>query len=108
MSINLSPTEIDLGRIVSAVIGLLQGRSNAVGRVTLTPGATTTVVTKAVDKAAVNVSIAGEIFLEPKTLNAGAARATTFATITGQGSFTITHDNNAQVDRTFAWECRGG
>lgn len=105
----LSPLEVDIRKIVAAVIALLSGRSNAVGEVTLRAGQTTTTVTKAVDPAAVNVSAGSEIFLTPRTANAAAAIATTYvlASAVTQGSFTITHANNAQVDKTFGWEARG-
>lgn len=106
--IDLSNSERDLAKIVLAIQQLAQGRSNAVGEVTLRAGQTTTVVTKAVDKAAVNMSVGAEVFLEPLTANAAAARATTYISAKAQGSFTISHSSNAQVDKTFAFFIAGG
>lgn len=108
MAIGLPPEETNIWRIVQAIIQLTQGRSNAVGEVTLRANQATTVVTKAVHRAAVNVSADSEIFLSPKTLNAAAAIPTTWLSAIGQGTFQINHANNAQVDKIFAFEARGG
>jgi len=106
--INLSQDEKSLWTIVQAILQLAQGRSNAVGRVTLMANQTTTTVTKAVDSAAVNMSLTAEVFLSPLSDNAAAAIATTWISTKSQGSFVITHANNAQVDKLFAFEIRGG
>ncbi|MFA6267861.1 MAG: hypothetical protein WC670_19360 [Pseudolabrys sp.] len=105
--INLSPEEKAIHRVVAAVRQLMQGRSNAVGQVTLTAGQTTTVVTSAVAKGAANIGIDSEVMLSPRTANAAAALATTYVSSILQGSFTITHANNAQTDRIFGFEARG-
>lgn len=104
MAINLVPTERDLFRIVQAIRELIQGRSNATLQVTLTPGATSTVVD------AINCSKDSEVFFTPRTANAAAALATTYVAVGNitQGGFTVTHANNAQTDRLFGVECRGG
>lgn len=102
MAIELQTTENNIYRIVQAIRELIQGRSNATKRVTLTPNATTTVVT------AKNCSKDSEIFLSPRTANAAAAVATTYISSVGQGTFTITHANNAQVDKTFGIIGLGG
>lgn len=90
-----------------SIIQLGQGRLNNVGRVTLTAGATSTVVTVGVSKAAVNIGSDCEVFLSPRTANAAAAVATTYISAVGQGTFTITHANNGQTDRTFGWVAVG-
>lgn len=105
--INLSQDEKSLWTIVQAILQLAQGRSNSVGQVTLRAGQTTTTVTKAVDKAAVNVSVGCEILLSPRTANAAAALTNVYVSAVGQGTFTLTHANAASVDRTFGWEARG-
>ncbi len=104
MAIQLRPEERDPQRIVDAIIQLVQGRMNAVGEVTLAAGAALTVVSW------VNCSIDSRIFLMPKTANAAAALATTYIPDVDivQGSFTIRHVNNAQVDKVFAFLCIGG
>jgi hypothetical protein len=105
--INLSPSETAIYRIVQAIIQLTQGRSNAVGQVTLTPGVTTTVVDKLISPAATNVGKDSEIFLTPRTAHAGAALPTTFISAVNQGSFVLTHANSANTDVTYGWEARG-
>lgn len=105
--LTISPLETSIFKIVQVLIGVLVGRSNSVGQVTLRANQTTTTVTKAVDPAAVNVSLGQEIFLSPRTANAAAAVATTFVSVVGQGTFTLTHANNAQVDKLFGFEARG-
>jgi hypothetical protein len=105
--INLSADEKRPWFIVQAILNLAMGRSNAVGRVTLRPNQTTTVVTRDVHKAAVNVGVDSEVFLTPRTANAAAAWPTTYISEVKQGQFTITHANNAQADKTFGFEARG-
>lgn len=108
MAIQLAPEESNIWRIVQAIIQLTQGRSNAVGEVTLRANQATTVVTKSVHRAAVNVSADSEVFLTPRTANAAAAVPTTYISAVGQGTFTITHANNAQVDKTYGFVAIGG
>lgn len=96
-------TETSPKRIVQAVRDLFAGRSNAVGTVTLTENSATTVVS------ALNVGAASRVFLEATTANAAAERGGTVLRISsvGQGTFTITHANNSQTDRTFYWVALG-
>lgn len=95
------PGEKDLFRIVQSIRELFFGRSLAVGEVTLTPNSSTTVVD------AVNVGEQSEIFLSPKTANAATATANVRVTAKAPGSFTLTHTNNAQADRTFGYVALG-
>lgn len=95
----LSATEKDQFKIVGAVNQLTQGRSNAVGVVTLTANAATTTVP------APNCATGSSVLLFPATANAAAIVAATFvlaANITA-GQFIVTHTNNANVDKTFYW-----
>lgn len=86
-----------------AINELIMGRSNAVGAVTLTAGATTTTVARS------TISKDAVVMLFPMTANAAAALATTYATTSvSGGSFTITHANNAQTDRNFQYVVLGG
>lgn len=88
-------------RITQSVRELFEGRSNAVGAATLTAGTTTTVV---------SAETCGEgsvILLSPKTANAAAAVATTYVSAVTNGSFTLTHANNAQTDRRFGYVAIG-
>ncbi len=89
-------------RIVQAIRELFEGRSNAVGSVTLTANDTTTVVSNVVSNAD------SKIFLMPTTANAQADWiAGMRVSAKAQGSFTITHPNNANADKTFDWVALG-
>lgn len=103
MALDLPPDEKSINRIVSAIRELIQGRSNAVGRVTLRANFATTVVT------AVNCGKDSEIMLSPRTASAATeiGNGTVYISAVNQGSFTITHANSAVADRTFGWESRG-
>lgn len=105
--ISLQESETNIKRIVQAILQLARGRSDAVGEVTLTPNATTTVVDKDVSRAAVNVGLDSEIFLVPRTASAAAALTSVYISDVGNGTFTITHNSNAAVDRVFGWKCDG-
>src|SRR6266699_3468162 len=99
MAITLQPGEKDVRRLVQAAIELVKGRNNATGVVTLTSGAASTTIS------AVNCSNTSAVFLIPMTANAAAALTTTYIRPVDvlRGSFTITHANNGQTDRTFGW-----
>jgi hypothetical protein len=93
--------ERDPYKIVLAVNELFQGRSHAVGTVTLRANQTTTTVSS---------DTCGDesvILLSPTTANAAAALATTYVSAVTQGSFTLTHANNAQTDKTFGYVALG-
>lgn len=94
-------TERNPVRIVQAIRDLFAGRSNAVGQFTLTANTTTTTVT------APNASVASKITFGAKTANAAAATANMYISAQAQGSFTVTHANNAQTDRTFHYHAFG-
>lgn len=98
-----SPTETRPQRLAQAIRDLFAGRSNAVGTVTLTANSATSVVT------ALNVGADSRIFLMATTANAAAEAGGTALRISsvGSGTFTITHANNAQADRTFFWGAWG-
>lgn len=94
-------TEQNTFRIVQAVRELFEGRSNAVGTVTLRASQTTTTVT------AENCGDESQVFLSPKTANAAAALATTYISSIGNGTFTITHSSAVSTDRTFGYVAIG-
>lgn len=103
-AIVLRPNEDDIYRIVHAVRQLIEGRSNAIGTVTLTASSTTTTVSDAV-----NCGADSAVFLFPQTASAAAAMTVTYiasATVIA-GQFIITHDSDAAVDRTFSYICLG-
>lgn len=92
--------EKDLQIFALAINELTQGRSNAHGTVTLTANAASTAVTNS------NCASGSCVKLTPTTANAASALATTYVTA-ANGSFTITHANNAQVDKTFTYAIQG-
>lgn len=79
----------------------MRGKMNVVEEVTLTANAASTVVTDAL------VNSESLIVLMPTTANAAAALATTYIATVGDGTFTITHANNAQADKTFRYGVLG-
>jgi hypothetical protein len=98
---SVSTQEKDPSKFAIAIQQLYAGRSNAAGSVTLAAGAASTVVT------APNCAPQSSVFLFAKTANGAAALATTFISAVGNQSFTISHANNAQTDRSFFWVALG-
>lgn len=98
---NVATTEKDPRNFALAIQQLYQGRSYAIGTVTLTASATSTVVS------APNCAAQSAVFLSPSTADAAAALASTFISSVGQGTFTITHASAASTDRTFAYVALG-
>jgi hypothetical protein len=103
--IYLSPSEKDQFKQNAAIRGLIEGRSNAVGTVTLAHDgvATTTTVT------AVNCGPNAIPFIVPMTAHAAAVVATTYvkASDITPGQFKITHNTTSNADVTFGWVCLG-
>lgn len=96
-------TETSVPRLTQAIRDLFSGRSNAVGTVTLTANAASTIV------AALNVGKDSKVFLMPTTANGSAefGNGTIRISSVGAGTFTITHANNANADKTFYWVALG-
>lgn len=101
--LTLNPGEPILSRVVQVVRQLMEGKSNATGVVTLTANAGSTQVT------APTCGLSSVIFLSPTTAHASAeiGNGTIYVSGVALGAFTLTHANNAQVDRTFGYEVRG-
>lgn len=99
----LNSGEKDIARVAFAVNQLTQGRSNAVGSVTLRASQTTTTVT------APNCGASSHVFLFPRTANAAAVVATTYVLSSNvtAGQFIITHASDSDVDQTFSYVCLG-
>lgn len=95
--------ETDLKKIILSLQQLAAGRSNAVGTVTLTASMATTTVTTA------NCASGSVPVLVATTTNAAAEfkNGTILISAVANGSFTITHANNAQTDRTFLYALHG-
>lgn len=98
-----NPQEKDPRRIVQGVRELFQGRSNAVGSVTLTENTTTTTVDF------LNVGPDSKVFLMPTTANAAIefGGGSLHVSSVASGSFVLTHANAASTDRTFFYVCLG-
>ena len=90
-------------RIVNTITSLSDGRSNAFGTVTLTASQATSTVT---DR---RVGTDSVITFMAKTANAAAevGAGGMYVSSVTSGSFVITHANNAQSDRTFAYAIQG-
>jgi hypothetical protein len=103
MANTLSPDEKDIYKIVRAVRDLFEGRSNAVGSFTLKPNAGSTTVT------APNCGAGSTVLAFAKTANAAAeiGNGTMYIGTVNNGSFVVTHANNAQADRTFFYAALG-
>ncbi len=95
--------ETDLKKIVLALQQLAAGRSNAVGKITLATGASSTTVTTS------NCSDSSTPILVPASLNAAAevGNGTMYVSAVANGSFTITHANSATTGRTFFYALLG-
>jgi hypothetical protein len=99
----ISPRESDPRRIAVAVNGIIDGRTDSYGSFTLTANTATTVVSEA------RVNAFSTICLTPTTANAAAELGAggMYVSAKATGSFTLTHANNAQSDRTFDYSWSG-
>jgi len=89
-------------RVMARTInGVMQGKTNNTGTVTLTASSATTTVTEASNR----IGEETVILFMPTTANAatefGAGSMYVSSRSVANNTFTITHANNAQVDRTF-------
>lgn len=86
-----------LQRHAESINGLIAGRQDVTGTVTLTANAATTVVSdNQFESEMVPVFV-------PTTANAAAGLTGMYVSARSSGSFTLTHANNAQTDRTFLY-----
>jgi len=95
--------ETSLVRVVRSIRDLFEGRCNAFGTFTLAASVTTTAVT------APNCGLDSQALFSPTTANAAAEIASggMYVSAIAQGTFTVTHANSAQTDRTFAYRIVG-
>jgi hypothetical protein len=79
-------------------------RTMFAGDVTLTANAATTVVS------VLAMAASAHVFFSPRTANAAAeiGAGTMYVSARSKWSFTITHANNAQTDRTFSYQIVAG
>jgi hypothetical protein len=89
-------------REVAQVVNLIMdGKTNNTGAVTLTANSSTTTVD---DRRAGADSV---ILFMPTTANAAAEKDDLYVSSRGKQTFTITHSNNSQTDRTFGYAIVG-
>ena len=88
-------------KVATVVNNIMDGKINATGSVTLTANQATTTLTD------MRVGPDSVILFMPTTANAAAELATLYVSSRGQETATLTHANNAQVDRTFAYAVLG-
>lgn len=91
------PSTPEVDRLYQAVNQLILGNASNTGSVTLTESAASTSVSNN------RVGADAVILLMPKTANAASelASGNCYVSSVTKGSFTITHQNNAQTDRDF-------
>lgn len=99
--VGLSNVEERFRLIIDVLNLLIDGKTNAIGQVTLTANAASTAVTD------LRVGADSRILLMPTTANAAAALTTSYIATVGKQTFTITHANNAQTDKTFKYAIIG-
>jgi len=89
--------------VAQVVNNILDGKVNSTGSFTCTTSATSTVVT---DFRAGKQSI---ILLMPTTANAASevSNGTIFISARNKQSFTVTHSNNSQADRSYGYAILG-
>ena len=95
VTLSLSDEKEHRRQIAQLANNLLQGKLNTVIQVTLTASSATTTVT---DK---RIGAYTGLFFSPLTADAAAAQSGLYVSAQQNGSATLTHANNAQVDRTF-------
>ena len=103
-----APTDQVWKRLVCLVVNnIMQGRTNNYGTVTLAANAATTVITFAAGRLSSNTTF----LLFPTTANAavdiGAGTLYESARAVASNTLTLTHANNASVDRTFRYALIG-
>lgn len=101
--LSISVAEKDPVKQNTAIRQLIEGRSNAVGTVTLAHdgAATTTTVT------ATTCGPNSIVFLTPLTAHAAAVSPYVLLTNVTPGQFIVTHAATAETDQTFGWFCVG-
>jgi hypothetical protein len=88
-------------KLAEALIGVMDGKINAIGTLTLAASSATTTLR---DK---RIGLQSRIFFMPTTANAAAAITSLFVTGRGKQTATINHANNSQTDKTFDYVVLG-
>ena len=90
-------------KVVETVRGIMNGKINATGTITLTINVASSTLTD------LRIGPNSVIHFMPTTANAAAeiGNGTLYVSSRGKQTATITHANNAQADRTFAYSVLG-
>jgi hypothetical protein len=99
----ISENEQDQSRQNQVIRQLIEGRSNAVGMVTLTHDGVSTSTTVVANTCGPNSAV----LLCPTTAHAAAALATTYMSSVAPRQFVITHASTSNSDVTFFFACFG-
>jgi hypothetical protein len=101
----ISPSETSLFRIVASIRQLMEGRSNAVGTVTLAHDGSATQTTVSAPTCGPNSAV----FLFPTTAHAATVVTGTYIAPSDvtSGQFKITHAATSQTDQTFFYVALG-
>ena len=99
----INPTEKDPIKQNTIMRQLIEGRSNAVGIITLVGnGSTTSVTVKAI-----NCSPSSAVFLFPATADAATEMTSLNVSSVAKGSFTVVYQASPKADLTYFWLCLG-
>ncbi len=93
---NYSASENYIRKLMQSLNFAMLGKTNNVGELTLTPSATSTVVQNNL------VNLNSAIILQPITEHAADHFVDTWV-VAGDKQFTVNHNNNSQIDRTFKY-----
>jgi len=98
---NSKADDLSIRSLVRVINNIMRGKTNNRGEVTLTAGAASTIVE--------DINAGGESVIDfmPLTANAAIAKQTMYVSSQGKQTFTITHANNAQVDKSFRYVITG-
>ena len=100
---SVPPDGGDVRRIARVVHGIMNGKTNNQGSLTLAPGSATTTL------ADPRIGPESVILLMPSTANAAAelGNGSLHVSARGDGTATLTHASNAQADRTYGYAVIG-
>lgn len=98
-----APDTVNVRQIVAAIRDIFRLRLDAAGEVTLTINVASTAVTD------IRVGTNSAVVLQPVTAVAATEQGngTVYVSATANGSFTVTHANNATAGRTFRYIVMG-
>lgn len=97
-TLSLNPSgKLTIWDVAVRINSILRGKTNNVGDVKLTAGATTTQINNPI------ITPLSHITLSPLSANSAAALATTYISNRTEGQATLTHANAGTTDRDFTY-----